>query len=70
MQYDGVTIRLSASDLVGHLNCRHLTELNRAVARGIIGAPKVWDPSLAALWERGKAHEASYVDHLAAQDLI
>ncbi|HWE45772.1 MAG TPA: TM0106 family RecB-like putative nuclease [Caulobacteraceae bacterium] len=57
-------IRLSATDLVGHLNCRHLTELDRKVAQGELGAPKIWDPSLEALWERGKEHEASYVEHL------
>jgi hypothetical protein len=30
---DGV-VHLSASDLVGHLNCRYLTKLDLAVARG------------------------------------
>ena len=69
MKIDGQTIRLSASDLVGHLNCRHLTDLNRAVAQGDLAAPKVWDPSLEALWERGKEHEASYVEHLTSQGL-
>jgi len=28
------TVRLSASDLVGHLNCHHLTELDLAVSNG------------------------------------
>ncbi|MEY3841476.1 MAG: hypothetical protein RLZZ542_586, partial [Pseudomonadota bacterium] len=64
MKYDGDDVRLSATDLVGHLNCRHLTDLDRSVARGSLPEPKVWDPALAALWERGKQHEASYVDHL------
>lgn len=69
MRIDGATIRLSATDLVGHLNCRHLTFLERSVARGLLAAPKIWDPALAALWERGKQHEASYIDHLAGQGL-
>jgi len=69
MKRDGDGIGLSATDLVGHLNCRHLTELERSVAQGTVAAPKVWDPTLEALWERGKQHEASYVDHLAAAGL-
>lgn len=69
MKYENDTLRLSAMDLVGHLNCRHLTDLERSVARGSLAAPKVWDPALEALWERGKQHEASYVDHLADEGL-
>jgi hypothetical protein len=38
----GEGIRLSASDLVGHLNCRNLTELDLAVAKGNLAKPKVW----------------------------
>jgi uncharacterized protein len=64
MRSDGAIIGLSATDLVGHLNCRYLTDLDRKVAQGSLSAPKVWDPTLEALWERGKQHEASYVDHL------
>jgi predicted RecB family nuclease len=69
MKHTDDSLLLSASDLVGHLNCRHLTELEKAVARGELAAPKVWDPSLAALWERGAQHEASYIDHLNGQGL-
>jgi hypothetical protein len=43
------TIQLSASDLVGHLNCRNLTELDLAVAKGDLAKPKVWDPGEAPL---------------------
>jgi predicted RecB family nuclease len=56
--------QLSASDLVGHLSCRHLTALDRAVAAGDIEPPSCWDPLLQALWERGLAHEQNYVEHL------
>jgi predicted RecB family nuclease len=57
-------IELSAADLVGHLNCRHLTQLDLAVARGKAAAPKIWDPLLQILWERGLKHERNYVEHL------
>ena len=36
MQKIGRAIQLSASDLVGHLNCRNLTELDIGVAKGTI----------------------------------
>jgi hypothetical protein len=50
----GQAFQLSASDLVGHLNCRNLTELNQAVAKGGLAKPKVWDdPLLDVLRERG-----------------
>jgi uncharacterized protein len=57
---------LSASDLVGHLNCRHLTELDMAVARGELAKPVIWDPLLDLLVERGNLHERGYLDHLTA----
>ena len=62
-------LRFSATDLVSHLNCRHLTELDRAVATGALALPHVWDPLLEALWERGARHEQAYVEHLAGQGL-
>jgi predicted RecB family nuclease len=60
--HDG--LQLSASDLVNRLNCRHLTALDLSVANGVLPKPKVWDPVLALLAERGSAHERNYVDHL------
>ena len=57
-------LRLSASDLVNRLNCRHLTALDLSVANGLLPRPRVWDPVLAILAERGSAHERDYVDHL------
>ncbi len=57
MRKSGATFQLSASDLVGHLNCRHLTVLDRAVAEGALAKPKIWDPLLQILAERGSAHE-------------
>ncbi len=65
MEKIGGSIRLSAGDLVGYLNCRHLSGLDRAVAEGNLAKPKVWDPLLEILWERGAIHEQKYVDHLS-----
>ena len=62
-------LRLSATDLVGHLNCAHLTSLDLAVALGNLDKPAVWDPLLEILWERGERHEQGYVEHLQSQGL-
>lgn len=66
MERAGGSIRLSATDLVAHLNCAHLTSLDLAVAGGALEKPKVWDPLLQILWERGARHEQGFVDHLKA----
>lgn len=65
----GHAIQLSASDLVGYLNCHHRTNLDAQVARGALRKPELWDPSLEVLWERGAAHERAYVEHLRARGL-
>ena len=57
-------IGLSASDLVNHLACWRLTELNHKVAAGLRAAPQNWDPTLDLLWERGLAHEQAYIRNL------
>jgi predicted RecB family nuclease len=62
---DGI-VHLGASDLVGHLNCGYLTNLDLAVAKGELDKPFVWDPLLEVLAERGALHEQSYLDHLEA----
>ena len=58
---------LSASDLVGYLNCQHLTALDMDVAAGLLPKPKVWDALLEILRERGHRHETAFVDHLRGQ---
>jgi Aldo/keto reductase family len=63
------TFQLSASDLVGHLNCRNLTDLDLAVAKGALSKPKVWNPLLEVLRERGLRHEQDYVEHLRSRGL-
>ena len=66
LSVDGV-VHLSASDLVGHLNCRYLTSLDLAVADGERPKPfVVADPLLEVLAERGALHEQSYLEHLEA----
>ena len=67
MQIRDDSLLLSASDLVGHLNCRHLTGLDIEVAHGALPKPAFWDPLLQILWERGARHEQGFVDHLKEQ---
>ena len=57
-------IQLSASDLVGHLNCSHLSALDLEVARGSLGKPDYYDPLLEVLRERGFRHEQDFIAHL------
>lgn len=61
--FDG-SIQLSATDLVGHLNCGHLTSQDLQVVEGKLEKPRIWDPLLEILQQRGAQHEADYVDHL------
>ena len=65
----GGTVNLSASDLIGHLNCRYLTALNLAVASGELDKPSMSDPVLDLLVERGALHERSYLKNMAANGL-
>ena len=63
----GDDIELSASDLVGHLNCRYLTDLDLAVANGQLEKPKHRDRFLNLLQERGAIHEKAFLDHLKSE---
>lgn len=67
MRNGGAIVHLTASDLVGHLNCRYLTALDLAVIRGEMAKPSVWDPVLEILAERGAQHEKAYVEYLRSQ---
>lgn len=64
MEKHGNGLLLSATDLVGHLNCSHLTNLDMAVANGALAKPASWDPLLELLWTRGAQHEQGFVEHL------
>ena len=61
--------RLTASNLAGHLACRHLTGLDRSVRLGQLEPPRWRDPALELLKQRGIDHERAYVDHLRAGGL-
>jgi predicted RecB family nuclease len=69
MQIVGGKLTLSSGDLVGHLNCQYLTELDRRVAKGELTKPKIWDPVLETLAERGAQHERGFVEHLKADGI-
>ncbi len=69
MQKIGATLNLSAGDLVGHLNCHYLTGLDLKVANGALEKPKIWDPILETLAERGALHEQGFIDHVKADGL-
>ena len=61
-------IALSASDLANHLACRHLTNLNLALAEGKIKAPRRTDTDdeIEELIAKGERHERAYIEHLQA----
>jgi uncharacterized protein len=67
MKLSSGSIELSATDLTGYLNCRHLTELDLKVAKGELKKPKSRDPLLELLKERGIRHENEYIDRLVGQ---
>lgn len=63
------TLNLTAGDLVGHLNCRYLTALDVRAVNGELDRPKVWDPALEVLAERGKLHERGFIEHIESSGL-
>jgi predicted RecB family nuclease len=69
MQKIGTMLNLSSGDLVGHLNCRYLTHLDLKVANGEMERPRVWDPVLETLAERGALHELGFIDHIKSDGL-
>ncbi|HZZ63353.1 MAG TPA: TM0106 family RecB-like putative nuclease [Roseiarcus sp.] len=69
MQKVADALLLSASDLIAHLNCRHLTELDLKVAFGALKKPDGWDPGRQLLLERGLRHEREYVESLNSDGL-
>lgn len=67
MKKENGTIYLSASDLVGHINCNHLSMLDFQVAAGSLEKPDYYDPLLEILRERGFRHEQDYIENLKSQ---
>ena len=64
MQDVGGAIIYSASDLVGYLECEHLTTLERAAVHRLLPRSDREDPELQVLQERGLEHEHRYKAHL------
>lgn len=60
---------VSASDLVGHLACGHLTVLDGRVSMGGLAKPERDDPELAVLTTRGLEHEDRYLQTLKAEGM-
>src|SRR5260370_14536922 len=69
MQALDSSLHLSASDLVGHINCRYLTNLDLKVVKGTLAKPTIRDPGLDLLIERGRRHEQGYLEHLKGNGL-
>src|SRR5690606_29200862 len=60
---------VSATDLVGHLACAHLTLLDGLAALGQLQRPDREDREVEVLTRRGLAHEAAYLGALRAEGL-
>ena len=69
MQQVVETLVHSATDLVGYLECRHLTDLERAAAFGYRARPTRDDPVLDRIAQRGTEHEERFRDTLSAQGI-
>jgi len=59
----------SATDLNNHLNCKHLTTLNREAAEGIKKRPSYTNRTTEVLRQKGEEFEASYLEILREQGL-
>jgi uncharacterized protein len=63
-------ILYSPTDLANHTSCKHLTELNKKLARGVIEAPEMFNnPSLTLLKERGQSFEKEHLAELRRNGL-
>ena len=60
---------LSASDLVGYLECAHLTGLDHSAALGRLRAPMGDDPQLELIRRHGAQHESAYLERLEREGL-
>ena len=57
----------SATDLVAYLECEHLISLEQAVVAGHLERPMRADPVLDRIAQRGKLHEARFLESLRAE---
>ena len=65
--HDDGTLVVSATDLVGFLECDHLVTLEELRARGELEKPIRDDPELELVRRRGYEHEALYIEALREQ---
>lgn len=63
---DADRLVLSPTDLVAHLECPHLTTLNRDVALGRRPRPANDDPGAGVVRRRGDEHEAAVLAEMSA----
>ncbi|MBA3796995.1 MAG: hypothetical protein H0X20_07190, partial [Chloroflexi bacterium] len=54
----------SATDLVGYLECEHLTQVERAALHGLAQRPQREDIEIDLIAKRGYAHEQRYLANL------
>ena len=59
----------SATDLVGFLECEHLTSLERAALSSHLERPQRTDPVLDRIAQRGQLHEERFLEALLAEGL-
>ena len=59
----------SATDLVGFLECQHLTSLDRAALSGHLERPERTDPVLDRIAQRGQLHEERFLESLVSDGL-
>ncbi|HEU4451029.1 MAG TPA: TM0106 family RecB-like putative nuclease [Gaiellaceae bacterium] len=59
-------LTFSPSDLTGYLACRHLTQLERRVALGLLAKPAAENPEAELVKRKGEEHERAYLDRLRA----
>ena len=55
------SLTYSATDLVGFLECQHLTGLERAALSGHLERPERTDPVLDRIAQRGQLHERRFL---------
>jgi predicted RecB family nuclease len=70
MRHDQGAIILSPSDLMRFQSCRHATALDLRYAGGEPLVPAEDGADAALLQKKGHAHEAAYLDRLAAGDVV
>ncbi len=70
MKVDGEVVSYAATDLSSHLGCAHRTTLTYEEACGRPRGRTFHDPVLDVLAERGRAHEAAYLELLISSGRV